>query len=117
MKGSLSVDVLGRLAVLKFLRAELHHQFSQVLEQCRMMIKSLDGLRQQAAMAQRERVASYQVRKKITIRKTGQDLFQILREIEKETLARMRRSLFGEVDNSAYQLFLNPLVFSEDGQG
>lgn len=116
MKGSLSVDVLGRLAILKFLRAELHHQFSQVLEQCRMMIKSLDGLRQQAAMAQRERVASYQVRKKITIRKTGQDLFQILREIEKETLARMRRSLFGEVDNSAYQLFLNPLVFSEDGR-
>ncbi len=74
MKGSLSVDVLGRLAVLKFLRAELHHQFSQVLEQCRMMIKSLDGLRQQAGMAQRERVASYQVRKKITIRKTGQDI-------------------------------------------
>jgi class 3 adenylate cyclase len=116
MKNSLAVDVLGRLAVLKFLRAELHQQFSQVLEQCRIMIKSLDGLRQQAAMAQRERVAAYQVRKKITIRKTGQDIFQILREIEKETLARMRRSLFGEVDNAAYQLFLNPLVFSEDGR-
>lgn len=116
MKGNLSVDVLGRLAIIKFLRAELHLQFSQVLEQCRIMIKSLDGLRQQAAMAQRERVATFQVRKRVTIRKTGQDLFQMLREIEKETLARMRRSLFGDADNSAYQLFLNPLAFSDDGK-
>jgi class 3 adenylate cyclase len=116
MKGNLSVDVLGRLAVLKFLRSELQLQFSQVLEQCRILLKGLDGMRQQAGMAQRERVADYQVRKKITIRKTGQDIFQILREIEKETLARMRRSLFGDVPNTAYQLFLNPLVFSDDGR-
>ena len=116
MKNSLAVDILGRLAVMKFLRQELHEQFSQLLEQCRIRIKNADGLRQQAAMSQREQVAAYQVRKKIIIRKTGQDIFQMLREIEKETMARMRRSLFGDGDPPAYQLFLNPLIFSEDGK-
>jgi hypothetical protein len=52
---------------------------------------------------------------KIILRKTGQELFRILREIEKETLARMRRSLFGNHSEVEYRLFLNPLVFTEDG--
>jgi hypothetical protein len=63
------------------------------------------------------------VRKKIILRKTGQDLFETLREIEKETLVRTRRSLFGEVKASepgnalaSYGLFLNRLAFSEDGR-
>jgi hypothetical protein len=92
----------------------------------------------------RERVAAFQVRKKIILRKTGQDLFETLREIEKETLARMRRSLFGEAKTgetktgedkasetrvgekkmgepgsaglTSYGLFLNRLAFSEDGR-
>ena len=38
-----------------------------------------------------------------------------MREIEKETLARMRRSLFGNHSEAEYKLFLNPLVFTEDG--
>ncbi len=60
-------------------------------------------------------MASFQVAKKIILRKTGQELFRILREIEKETLARMRRSLFGNHSEVEYKLFLNPLVFTEDG--
>jgi hypothetical protein len=94
---NISVDLLARLAVTKFLRAEMHHQFAQMLERCRVLLKSYEGIRQQGkAVEYRERVAAFQVRKKIILRKTGQDLFETLREIEKETLVRMRRSLFGE---------------------
>ena len=67
-----------------------------MLERCRMMLKNYEGVRQQKALEYRERVASFQVRKKIIQRKTGQELFLLLRDIEKETLARMRRSRFGE---------------------
>ena len=112
---NLSVDVLGRVAIIKFLRIELNSQFAQLLERGRMMLKSYEGVRQQKALEYRERVASFQVAKKIILRKTGQELFRILREIEKETLARMRRSLFGSRAEAEYKLFLNPLVFTEEG--
>ncbi len=113
---NIAVDVLARVAILKFLRVELHAQFALMLERCRMMLKNYEGVRQQKALEYRERVAAFQVAKKIILRKTGQDLFRILREIEKETLARMRRSLFGNRAEAGYKLFLNPLIFSEDGR-
>lgn len=112
---NLSVDLLARAAIVKFLRIELNSQFAQMLERGRMMLKSYEGVRQQKALEYRERVASFQVAKKIILRKTGQELFRILREIEKETLARMRRSLFGNRSEEEYKLFLNPLLFNEDG--
>jgi hypothetical protein len=93
---NISADLLARLAVTKFLRIEMSQQFAQVLERCRVLLKSYEGIRQGKAVEYRERVAAFQVRKKIILRKTGQDLFETLREIEKETLARTRRSFFGE---------------------
>ncbi len=112
---NLSVDMLARLAIVKFLRIELTSQFAQMLERGRMMLRSCEGVRQEKAMEYRERVAGFQVAKKIILRKAGQDLFRTLREIEKETLARMRRSLFGNGSEAAYKLFLNPLIFTKDG--
>jgi class 3 adenylate cyclase len=114
-EGKIPVDVLARLAVTKFLRTEMNQQFAQVLERCRVLLKNYDGMRQQKAMEYRDRVAGFQVRKKIILRKTGQELFETLREIEKGTLARTRRSLFGQ-DGESYALFVNRLAFSEDGR-
>jgi len=116
----LSVDLLARLAVTKFLRAEMNLQFSQVLERCRVLIKSYDNMRQGKAHEYRERLAAFQVRKRIILRKAGQEIFETLREVEKSTLARTRRSLFGEETSGGsyftYPLFLNRLLFSEDGR-
>jgi len=114
--GNSSIDVLGRLAVLKFVRSELQAQFARTLEQCRMKSKSLEGLRLAKMHETQELVATFQVRKKIIQRKAGQEIFRLLREIEKETLARTRRSLFGETANDSYRLFLNPLIPTEDGR-
>jgi len=114
--GNPSIDVLGRLAVLKFVRSELQAQFARTLEQCRMKSKSLEGLRLAKMHETQELVATFQVRKKIIQRKAGQEIFRLLREIEKETLARTRRSLFGETANDSYRLFLNPLILTEDGR-
>lgn len=116
----LSVDLLCRLAVTKFLRTEMNLQFAQVVERCRVLLKSYDNSRQFKAHEYREKVASFQVRKKIILRKTGQEIFETLREVEKSTLARTRRSLFGEETSGGsyftYPLFLNRLLFSEDGR-
>ncbi len=119
-ESKLPLDILARLAVTKFLRTEMNQQFAQVLERCRLLLKNYDNMRQQKAHEYRERLATFQVRKKIILRKTGQDIFETLREVEKSTLARTRRSLFGEetVARSyfTYPLFVNRLVFSEDGR-
>ena len=100
-----------------------------MLERCRVLLKSYDGMRQGKGMEYRGSVAAFQVRKKIILRKTGQELFERLREIEKETLARTRRSFFGEATVgegkaaepggtglASYGLFVNRLAFSEDGR-
>jgi hypothetical protein len=114
-EGNPSLDVLARVAIIKFLRIELGSQFAQILERCRMTLKSYEGMRAQKALEYRERVAAFQVAKKVILRKTGQELFRTLREIEKETLARTRRSLFGSSNDDQYKLFLNPLIFTADG--
>ncbi len=115
-EGNPSVDVLGRLAVLKFIRTELQAQFVRILEQCRTKSKALEGVRQVKMMQTQELVSSFQVGKKIILRRAGQEVFRLLREIDKETLARTRRSLLGEVPVDWYRLFLNPLILSEDGR-
>ncbi len=116
----LSVDLLARLAVTKFLRSEMNVQFAQVLERCRVQAKNYDNARQQSGLQYRERIAGFQVRKKIILRKTGQELFETVREVEKSTLGRTRRSLFGAETSTgtwfSYPLFMNRLLFSEDGR-
>ncbi len=113
---NLTIDVLARLAVIKFLRLELNAQFGQVLERCRMMLKNYEGTSHQKAHEYQEALAGFQVAKKIILRKAGLELFHTLREIEKETLIRMRQSLFGSRTDVEYKLFLNPLIFTEDGR-
>ncbi len=115
-EGNPSVDLLGRLAVLKFIRTELQTQFARILEQCRMKSKSLENVRQMKMLQTQELVSTFQVRKKIILRRAGQEMFHLLREIEKETLARTRRSLLGDLPADTYRLFLNPLILTEDGR-
>ncbi|MGO9864721.1 MAG: hypothetical protein ACLPLR_14005 [Terriglobales bacterium] len=115
-EGNPSIDVLGRVAVLKFIRTELQAQFARILEQCRTKSKSMEGVRQDRMMQTQELVSAFQVLKKITLRRSGQEMLRLLREIEKETLARTRRSLLGNTPNDCYRLFLNPLALTEDGR-
>jgi hypothetical protein len=117
-EANLTIDLLGRLAILKLQRTELNSQFGQVTERCRARLKAWEGPRQPnaaKAVEVRERFAQFQINKKTVLRKTGQDLFATLRELEKESLARLRRSLFGETSAAIYDLFLNRLLFTEDG--
>lgn len=116
---NVSLDLLARLAVIKFLRSQMSLQFNEVLERCRAKLLAFEGPRQAnapAAIKMRERLARFQTGKKALLRRVGEELFQTLREIEKESLARTRRSLFGETDDPAYELFQNRLLFVDEGR-
>ena len=114
---NISLDLLFRLAVVKFQRAELTNQYNRVLDRCRARVKSYEGPHHTSAsraMEVRERFSAFQINKKPVLRRVAQELFVMLREIEKETLAKTRRSLFGETQGAAHDYFLNRLIFSED---
>jgi hypothetical protein len=114
-----SLDLLFRLAVLKFLRFELTNQYNHAAERCRARIKQYEMPRQgphTRGVQARERFASFQINKKGVLRRVGQDLFLTIRDVEKESLSRTRRSLFGDVGLASYDLFLNRLIFTEDGR-
>lgn len=113
--GNPALDLLVRAAVLKFLRTEMNAQFASALDRCRAALKTYEGVRQQKALEYREKVAAFQIAKKNILRQVGQELFRLLREIDRETLAAMRRSLFGD-ETADYQLFLTQLIFLEEAR-
>jgi hypothetical protein len=118
-QNSVAIDLLFRLAVLKFQRAELANQYGKVLERCRAHMKMYEGPRQSGSttvVELRERFAHFRINKKNVLRRAGQDLFQVLRDAERETLGKTRRSLFGENENHIYDLFLNRLLFVDDAE-
>ena len=117
--GKPSLDLVLRLAVVKYFRSELAAQFTVILEKLRARQTEYESPRQhQAAKAVqvRERFSAFQLSKKPLLRKSGQELFRTLREIDKELLVRMRRALFGGADNPAYYVLLNRLMFTDDGR-
>lgn len=119
LENNVSLDLLFRLAVLKFQRAELANQYAQVMERCRTRMKHYEAPAQSGmnrTMEVRERFAYFQINKKAVLRRAGQDLFLILRDAEKESLGKTRRSFFGDAAALAYELFLNRLIFTEDGR-
>ena len=105
------------MAIIKFLRIELGLQFAQILERCRVTLKSYEGIRQQKALEYRERVAAFQVAKK---GHSSQDRAGTISHA-----ARNRKRNFGSHSTLAvrkqhnndeqYKLFLNPLIFTSDG--
>ncbi len=118
-ENNISLDLIARLAAVKFQRNEMPVQFSQALERCRTKLKSYEGPRQVFAakgVELRQHFADFQISKKAILRKVGQDLFLTMREIEKESLSRIRRSLFGDTESIAYDLFLNRLLYTDDGR-
>jgi hypothetical protein len=116
-RDNLSIDLLLRLALIKFLRDALNSEYTSAQEQCRSKLRGLESPGNSSLLLQlRESFASFQLNKRAVLRKCGQDLYETLREIEKETLVHMRRSIFGEAESAAYELFLNRLIFSEDGR-
>src|SRR5271157_3547211 len=116
-EGNLTLDLLAHVAVLKFLKSELLGQFNQVLDRVRARVNedSKHSLPARTHVLQ-ERFARFQVGKKMVLRKVGEELFRTQRDLEKETLARMRRSLFGDEEAGVYEIFLNRLLFTEEGR-
>jgi len=113
----LTLDLLAHVAVLKFLKSEMLWQFNQVADRIRARVNhETKGSLPARTHSLQERFARFQVSKKAVLRKVGEELFRAQRDLEKEQLARMRRSLFGDEYPDVYDVFLNRLLFAEEGR-
>ena len=113
-----SVDLLARVAVVKMLRLEMGAQFTALVDRCRSRLAHYDGPHVDTArrIEARDRFARLQAGKKNLLRRCGEELYQVLREADRESLSRTRRAIFGELPPEPYEILLNRLLFTENGQ-
>jgi hypothetical protein len=114
---NLQLDLLCRVALVKYLRAELGLQFTRVLERCRENLKKrAERYLEQHQMVLRDRFVHFQVNKRQVLRRVSEDVLATLREVERETVASTRHSLFGDREAAGYEVLTNRLIFADSSQ-
>jgi class 3 adenylate cyclase len=107
-------DLLCRVGLVKFLRAELALQFLRVLERCRENLnKRAERHLELQQMVLRDRFLRFQVNKRQVLRRVAEDVISTLQEVERETVASTRHSLFGDREAAAYEVLTNRLLFPD----
>jgi hypothetical protein len=115
---NIEIDILLRVALLKFLTQEISAQFANLMLEGKEWIRArgahFDHTEQAHVM--KARLAELQADRRNVFRQTGQHVFQVMVEIEENGLARSRKALFGDEMASAYEILTNRLAFVESGK-
>jgi len=115
---NIEVDLLIRLAVMKYLIQEIGSQFSYLLLECKESLRRrgpyFEG--SEEAHLKRAQLAEIQGQRRKIHRQVGLFLHQILVELEDTLLSKARRALFREDNSDVYEMLKNPLVFVEGGR-
>jgi hypothetical protein len=115
---NIEIDLLFRLALLKFLSQELPNQFALLVQEGKEWVRQRGEQfeRSQQAHVIKARLAELQASRRIVIRQVGQQIAQVLIDIEDAVISKARRALFGEDFAPLYELLKNRLVFLEGGK-
>jgi hypothetical protein len=115
---NIEVDVLFRLAIVKFLTSEMQSQFANVMLDAKEYIRKRGEYfeRSQQAHVLKARLSEMQSARREVVRLIGQLVAQILIDIEENVIAKARRALFGEEFTQFYELLKNRLVFLDGGK-
>src|ERR1700674_3073467 len=115
---NIELDLLLRVALIKFLTQEIGTQFSTLLLEAKEWIRNRGDYfeRSEQAHVMKARLAELQADRRDIYRQVGQHVYQILTELEDNHLARARQALFGDEQSGAYELLSNRLAFVEGGR-
>jgi hypothetical protein len=115
---NIEIDLLLRVALLKFLTQEIGTQFSNLLLEAKEWIRSRGEHfdRTEQAHVIKSRLAELQANRRNLFRTVGQHVFQAIQELEENSLGRARKALFGDEAASAYEILNNRLAFVEGGK-
>jgi hypothetical protein len=115
---NIEIDLLFRLAILKFLTTELQNQFANVILDGKEYIRKRGEYfeRSQQAHVIKARLSEMQSARRDVLRLIGQTVAQILIDIEENLIAKSRRALFGEEFAPYYEMLKNRLIFLDGGK-
>jgi hypothetical protein len=115
---NIEIDLLFRLAIVKFLSGELQNQFANLILDAKEYIRKRGEYfeRSQQAHALKARLSEMQSARRDVVRLIGQVVAQILIDIEDNLVAKSRRALFGDEFTPYYEILKNRLLFLDGGK-
>jgi class 3 adenylate cyclase len=115
---NIEIDLLFRLALLKFLTAELGNQFANIIHEGKEWIRQRGEYfeRSQQAHVIKARLSELQSARRKVLRTVGQQVAQLVVDVEENVISKTRRALFGEEFAGYYDLLKNRLVFLDGGK-
>src|SRR5467141_791777 len=115
---NVEIDLLFRLGLLKFLTFEIGNQFANLILEGKEWIRKRGEHfeRSQQAHVIKARLSELQSARRGVIRRVGQQVAQIVADVEDNVIAKARRALFGEDFVSYYELCKNRLIFLDGGK-
>jgi uncharacterized coiled-coil protein SlyX len=115
---NIEIDLLFRLALLKFLTFEIGNQFANLILEGKEWIRKRGEHfeRSQQAHVIKARLSELQSARRGVIRRVGQQVAQIVSDAEDNVIAKARRALFGEDFTPYYELCKNRLIFLDGGK-
>jgi len=115
---NIQLDLLFRLALLKFLIFEIGNQFANMVLEGKEWIRQHGEQfeRSQQAHVIKARMSELQSARRTIIRAVGQQVAQVVVDVEENVLSKTRRALFGEDFAPFYDLLKNRLIFLDGGK-
>jgi hypothetical protein len=114
----IEIDLLLRVALIKFLTMEIAGQFSHLMLEAKEWMRTRGGHfeHSESGHVLKARLAALQAGRRNIFRQVGQHVHQVLTEIEENQLGRARHALFGDEQRAAYELLAGRLAFVENGR-
>jgi class 3 adenylate cyclase len=115
---NIEIDLVFRLALLKFLTLEISNQFANLILEGKEWIRQRgeNFERSQQAHVIKSRLSELQSARRGVIRSVGQQVAQIVVDVEENVIAKARRALFGDDFAALYDLLKNRLIFLDSGK-
>src|SRR5216683_2173284 len=115
---NIEIDLLFRLSLLKFLTFEIGNQFANLILEGKEWIRKRGEHfeRSQQAHVIKARLSELQSARRGVIRRVGQQVAQIVIDVEENVIAKARHALFGEDFASYYELCKNRMIFLDGGK-
>jgi hypothetical protein len=115
---NIEIDILFRLAILKFITQELVNQFANIILEGKEWIRQRGEHfeRSQQAHALKAKLTELQSARRAVLRVVGQQVAQMVVDAEENVVCKTRRALFGEDFAAYYDLLKNRLIFLDGGK-
>ncbi len=115
---NIEIDLLFRLALLKFLTLEIGNQFANLILEGKEWIRQRgeNFERSQQAHVIKSRLSELQSSRRVVVRGVGQQVAQMVADAEDNVVSKARRALFGDDFAPLYELLKNRLVFLDGGK-